>query len=174
MASEPALLLAQISRISPEQPLPHKLAVSARQVRCFFACRKSRRAHGARSKNSGLRRNFDENSRQGSLSDQDGLPVNQTFLELSSKPNLLKSAQWGSRRPRALASAGFASKETIESNCSKMAANSQEYVRIKNGGVGEALKTGVLKIKSSVRYPLENSTKSLASVKSATLQLNVI
>src|SRR5258708_29066120 len=55
MASEPALLLANISRISPEQPLAAQTNGLRRgQVRCFFAYRKNRRAHGARSKSSGL------------------------------------------------------------------------------------------------------------------------
>src|SRR5260370_24934752 len=56
VASKPSLLLTNISRISPEQPLAAQTSSLRRgQVRCFFACRRSRRAHGARSKNSGLR-----------------------------------------------------------------------------------------------------------------------
>ena len=56
MASEPALLLANISRISPEQPWAAQTHGLRRgQVQCFFVCPKSGRANGARSQDSSLR-----------------------------------------------------------------------------------------------------------------------
>src|SRR6266700_2169902 len=56
IASVPTLLLANVSRISPEPPLAAQAHGFRRgQVRCFLSCRESRRTHGARSQDSGLR-----------------------------------------------------------------------------------------------------------------------
>src|SRR3989441_4287177 len=56
IASVPTLLLTNISRISPEPPLPAQAHSLRRgQVRCFLAYWEGRRAHGARSQDSGLR-----------------------------------------------------------------------------------------------------------------------
>src|SRR6266446_3057706 len=56
IASVPTLLLANVSRISSEPPLAAQAhGLRRRQVRCFLACRESRRTHGARSQDSGLR-----------------------------------------------------------------------------------------------------------------------
>jgi hypothetical protein len=55
IGSVPTLLLTNASRISPKPPLAaqaHRLRRG--QVRCFLACRESRRAHGARSEDYGL------------------------------------------------------------------------------------------------------------------------
>src|SRR6266699_6015374 len=56
IASVPALLLTNVSRISPEPPWAAQAHGLRRgQVRCFLAGRESRRTHGARSQDSGLR-----------------------------------------------------------------------------------------------------------------------
>src|SRR6266567_1273427 len=56
IASVPTLLLTNVSRISPEPPLAAQAhGLRRRQVRCFLAGRESRRTHGARSQDSGLR-----------------------------------------------------------------------------------------------------------------------
>src|ERR1700731_2202203 len=59
IGSVPMLLLANISRIRTRPPLVAQTHGLGRgQVRCFFACRESRRAYGACSQDSGLRQKF--------------------------------------------------------------------------------------------------------------------
>jgi hypothetical protein len=55
IGSVPTLLRTNVSRISPKPPLAAQThGLRGGQVRCFFACRESRRAYGARSQDSGL------------------------------------------------------------------------------------------------------------------------
>src|SRR6266436_3092390 len=83
IAPVPTLLLTNVSRISPEPPLAAQAhGLRHGQVRCFLACRESRRAHGASSQEASLCQEFSTRIHgKAPLSDQGDLAVNQIFLK---------------------------------------------------------------------------------------------